>query len=117
MEIKNLHDFIQFAGEGFTKRILFKTDNTVAFLLNFKPGHTLPPHKHRDGELFLHVLTGNLIIEVDGVSQEITTDQVVRCSGNEMLGIKNRSDQDATIYILLQTVCCDDQCNFKKDIR
>lgn len=104
MELKKFNDYIVTTADGFTKRVIFKTERSLVFVLNFMPGQALPPHKHPGSELFIQVLSGNLVAEVDGECQSLTQENVMMCKGEESLSIRNESDELATAYVTLHSI-------------
>ena len=49
-------DYFHEPEEKIAKRMLFKSDNVIAFVLNIAKGEILPGHTHMDSTLFLQVM-------------------------------------------------------------
>jgi len=58
MEIVKLSEKIVYSEEKLTKKIIFKEDRVLNFVLNFKPGQGVPAHNHEQSDLIIHVLIG-----------------------------------------------------------
>jgi len=53
MNFRNIEGSIEFKDESFTKRIIFEEEQVLTFVLNFKPGQSLPVHKHENSSVVL----------------------------------------------------------------
>ncbi|WP_160677323.1 cupin domain-containing protein [Clostridium sp. C8-1-8] len=101
MKIEKISDKIAFSESSITKKIIFKEDKLLSFVLNFKPGQGVPPHNHEQSDLLVHVLSGNGDMTVDGQLNNITAGDVIHCYGKEVFSIKNTSDKDMSLFIVL----------------
>jgi quercetin dioxygenase-like cupin family protein len=113
MDKKSLKIFQEFNDEKFTKRIVFKEGESTVFLLNFMPGHKLPPHKHPGTEVYILVIIGNGTFTIDDVSTEVSQEDVIHCSGEENLSFDNTGDEPVTLYVMLNKIPND---NYAKNI-
>lgn len=104
MEKANLKTYIEFNEERFTKKVIFNTGDTTAFVLNFLPGQQLPPHKHPGAEVYLLVVSGNGTFLIDGAQKSAEEFDVIHVSNEEELSFKNNGDKPASIYVVLSKV-------------
>lgn len=101
MKIEKIGDKIVYNDESFTKRMIFKEDKILNFILNFKPGQGVPPHNHEQSDLLIHVLVGDGEMTVDGNINKITQDDVMHCKGTEVFSIKNTGNKDMSLFVIL----------------
>lgn len=101
MQLEKISDKIVYSDESFTKKILFKEDKILNFVLNFKPGQGVPPHNHEQSDLLVHVLVGDGEMTVDGVLHHITQGDVIHCIGKEVFSLKNTGTKDMSLFIIL----------------
>jgi len=104
MEKKSLQDVREFGADKLTKRVLFQKGESVAFVLNFQPGQTLPPHKHPGSAVFLLVVEGAGTMTVDGVATEIVRDDAICVGGDEQFAFENTGAEPARLYVALSKV-------------
>lgn len=101
MKIQKLSDKIVFSEDSITKKILYKEDKILNFVLNFKPGQGVPPHNHEQSDLLVHVLSGDGEMIVDGNANKIAQGDVIHCSGKEVFSIKNTGESDMSLFVVL----------------
>lgn len=104
MEKQSITSFQEFSDERFTKRVIYKKEESTAFVLNFKPGQELPAHKHPGTGLYLFVLQGGGTLTVDGTATEISKDDVIYCEGNETFSFKNTTEEETSFYVMLNKI-------------
>lgn len=104
MEKKTIIEAKQYHEEHFTKKILFKNGDSVVFVLNFMPGQQLPEHKHPGADVYLHSLTGEGMITVDGIEQELAEGDVIHLSGEESFAYRNNGQTPASLYVVISKV-------------
>ena len=100
MDIKNINDAIIFSDDSITKRVLFAEKNILTFILNFKPGQTLPPHKHEKSTLLLSVLSGCGEIKVNDEVKNISKGSVVFVNGDDELSIPTVTEK-MSIHVVI----------------
>ncbi|MFU1795719.1 cupin domain-containing protein [Paenibacillus azoreducens] len=104
MEKISLNERIEYKEEKFTKRIVFKDEQSVVFVLNFMPGQELPAHRHPGAMLYLTVLQGEGIITADGKDTGVSAGDAVRCEGDEVFSFRCTGTQPASIYVMLTSI-------------
>lgn len=100
MELKNIQDSMAFNEKNLTKRILFANPKVLAFVLNLKPGQTLPVHKHENSELIYYVLTGSGQIRVNDEVHEISFGSIGSASGQDDFSIP-LVKEDLSLYVTI----------------
>lgn len=104
MEKKSLQAVREFGEEKLTKRVLFQKGESVAFVLNFKPGQTLPPHKHPGSAVFVLVVEGAGTATVDGEQTEVVRDDSFCVDGNGQFSFENTGSEPARLYVVLSKI-------------
>ena len=101
MEIVKLSEKIVYSEENLTKKIIFKEDRVLNFVLNFKPGQGVPAHNHEQSDLIIHVLVGQGEMGVDGTIHKIMQGDVIHCKGTEVFSLTNTGDKDMSCFVIL----------------
>lgn len=100
----SIDQFQDFYEQSFTKRIVFKEQDSVVFVLNFLPGQALPPHKHPGSDVYLLVLSGSGTIKVDGNNAQVKEGDVVHCGGEEEFAFENTGSVPTSLYVCLNKI-------------
>ncbi|MBS4219818.1 cupin domain-containing protein [Bacillus sp. FJAT-49711] len=101
MTIKKAEESQTFNDARFTKNILFKEEGTTAFILNFLPGQTLPPHPHPGAHVYLFVMEGSGICTIDNEKHDISAKDVIHCEDKQILSVENNGHAPLSIYVVL----------------
>lgn len=101
MELEKISEKITYSDEKFTKKILFKENNILSFILNFKPGQGVPPHNHEKSDLIIQVLIGQGEMGVDGKNHKILQGDIIHCKGNEVFSLSNTGYVDMSCLVML----------------
>lgn len=104
MEIKPIQPNMEYSSERFTKRVLFKKGDSVAFLLNFEPGQELPTHKHPGTAVYLLVLEGGGEMIVGGEASPVAKGDAVWVDGEADFAYRNSGTVPASLYVVLAKV-------------
>ncbi|WP_040949125.1 cupin domain-containing protein [Gorillibacterium massiliense] len=104
MERKSLQDAVEYAEDKFTKRILFKKDDSVAFVLNFLPGQELPVHKHPQADVYILALVGNGTLTINGEESALHQGDVINVNGDEDFSYRNSGSAPASLYVILSHI-------------
>lgn len=100
MEVKNIKDSIVFNDSTFTKRTLFAVEDILCFVLNMKPGQSLPMHKHENSTLVLHVLSGKGEAKVNQETAVLETGAVLYAKGEDDFSIPTVTEE-MSIFVTL----------------
>lgn len=104
MEKIALKERIEYSNEKFTKRILFKDQQSLIFVLNFMPGQQLPAHRHPGAVVYLTVLQGEGVVTTDGQDTAVSIGDVVRCEGEEVFSFSCTGTEPTSLYVLLSSI-------------
>ncbi|MDW7674865.1 MAG: cupin domain-containing protein [Bacillota bacterium] len=101
MQTFNLDDKKIFSDKSLTKKVIYSDDSILVFVLNFKPGQTLPTHSHPGMVTILQILQGSGEFTVDGHTTQLSAGQGLVCQEKEMLSLLNNGDENLSIYVTL----------------
>lgn len=104
MKKNNINDFIEFTGEKLTKRVIIKEGKMTVFILNFKPGQSLPAHKHPGSNVQLLVLEGNGEFNIDGETLVVEKNDTVFVGGEAELAFRNTGTNNVSLYVVLNNI-------------
>ena len=77
----NFNDYFNEPEGKIAKRMLFKSDNAIAFVLNIAKGEILPGHTHLESTLFLQVMEGNAKVVTDGNETSLQVGELMQVDG------------------------------------
>ena len=83
------------------KRMIFKSDNVIAFVLNIAKGEILPGHTHLETTLFLQVMEGNAKVVTDGKETPLKVGELMQVDGQESLQVINTGDNVLRLYVTI----------------
>lgn len=101
MPIKNVKEAQQFNEERFSRTVLYQGEKSTAFVLNFLPGQSFPPHPHPNAHVYLHVIEGEGKCTINEEEYAVSEKDIIHCANEQKLGIENNSDQPLSIYVVL----------------
>ena len=101
MQIVKLAEKIEYDDQKLTKKIIFKEDRVLNFVLNFKPGQGVPAHNHEQSDLIIHVIVGQGEMGVDGTIHKIVQGDVIHCKGTEVFSLTNTEDNNMSCFVIL----------------
>lgn len=104
MSITSLQEVKEFSTDRFTKRVLFRHDGGVTFVLHFLPDQQLPVHKHPGTDVILLVVEGTGTIILDGVEQEVKQEDVICCGGEVEFSFHNTGNTETRLFVTLNKV-------------
>lgn len=83
------NDYFHVPQGKIAKRMLFKSDNVIAFVLNIAKGEILPGHTHMESTLLLQVLEGDAKVVTDGNETLLQVGELMEVDGQESLQVIN----------------------------
>lgn len=83
------------------KRMLFKSDDVIAFVLNIAKGEILPGHTHMESTLFLQVMEGNAKVVTDGNETLLQSGELMQVDGQESLQVINIGEDVLRLYVTI----------------
>ncbi|AZK46364.1 cupin domain-containing protein [Paenibacillus lentus] len=100
MEKRHLNEYQEYQENKFTKRIVFKEEENVIFVLNFAPGAELPTHKHPGANVYILVLEGAGEVICDGQSSSVTKGDILHITGDEEFSYRG-GEANSSLYVVL----------------
>lgn len=104
MKKNNISDFVEFKEDSLTKRVMIKDGKMTVFVLNFKPGQSLPAHKHPGSNVQLLVLEGNGEFNIDGETVVVEKNDTIFVGGDEELAFLNNGSKNVSLYVVLNNI-------------
>lgn len=101
MEKFSIKDYLVEPENKIAKRVIYKNDNVLAFVLNIAPGESLPDHTHFESTLLIQVLNGSAVIHADENKNEVTKDDLTKIEGQEVLSIDNVGNDILELYVTI----------------
>ncbi len=86
------------------KRMLFKSDNVIAFVLNIAKGETLPSHTHLQSTLLLQVMAGKAKVITDGNETVLQVGELMQVDGQESMQVINTGDDVLRLYVTISPI-------------
>lgn len=83
------------------KRMLFKSDDVIAFVLNIAKGEILPGHTHLQSTLFLQVMEGNATVVTDGNETPLQVGELMQVDGPESLQVINSGEEILRLFVTI----------------
>ena len=83
------------------KRMIFKSDNVIAFILNIAKGAILPGHTHLESTLLLQVLEGNAKVVTDGNETSLQMGELMQVDGQESLQVINSGEDVLRLFVTI----------------
>lgn len=83
------------------KRMLFKSDDVIAFVLNIAKGEILPGHTHLESTLFIQVMEGNAKVITDGNETLLQVGALMQVDGQESLQVINSGEEVLRLFVTI----------------
>ncbi len=94
-------DYFHEPEDKIAKRMLFKSDNVIAFVLNIAKGEVLPGHTHLESTLFLQVLAGSANVVTDGKETLLGAGALMQVDGQESLQVINIGEDVLRLFVTI----------------
>ncbi|WP_333594758.1 cupin domain-containing protein [Anaerospora hongkongensis] len=95
------HDYFQEPQKKIAKRMIFKSDNAIAFILNIAKGAILPGHTHLESTLFLQVMEGKAKVVTDGNETSLQVGELMQVDGQESLQVINSGEDVLRLFVTI----------------
>lgn len=95
------NDYFHQPQEKIAKRMLFKSDNVIAFVLNIAKGEILPGHTHLESTLLLQVMEGNAKVVTDGNETSLQVGELMQIDGQESMQVINMGEDILRLYVTI----------------
>jgi quercetin dioxygenase-like cupin family protein len=100
MNKKDMNADMVFRDDSLIKRVLHEDANALSFLLNLRPGQSVPRHGHEGATLSLAVLRGAGTVLVNEERAEVTAGVFLALTGADQLAIPDvREDMSILVTI------------------
>lgn len=83
------------------KRMIYKSNNVIAFVLNIAKGEILPGHTHLESTLLLQVMEGNAKVVTDGKETALQVGELMQVDGQESLQVINMGEGVLRLYVTI----------------
>ena len=101
------NDYFQEPQEKIAKRMIFKSDNVIAFVLNISKGEILPGHTHLESTLLLQVMEGSAKVVTDGKETSLQVGELMQVNGQESLQVINSGEDVLRLYVTISPMGSD----------
>ncbi len=95
------NDYFHQPQEKIAKRMLFKSENVIAFVLNIAKGEILPGHTHLESTLLLQVMEGNAKVVTDGNETSLQVGELMQIDGQESMQVINMGEDILRLYVTI----------------
>jgi len=82
-------------------RMIFKSDNVIAFILNIAKGEMLPGHTHLETTLLLQVVEGNARVITDGNETPLQVGELMQIDGQESMQVINIGEDVLRLFVTI----------------
>lgn len=83
------------------KRMIYKSDQVIAFILNIEKGEILPGHTHLDSTLFIQAMEGTANVVTDGKETPLKQGELIQVDGKESLQVVNIGQDILRLYVTI----------------
>ena len=90
-----------------SKRMLYKSDNVIAFMLNIAKGEVLPAHTHLQTTLLFQILDGKADFIIDTKIVPLGTGELMQVDGQESVQVKNTGDSTLRLFVTISPMGTD----------
>lgn len=97
----NFNDYFHEPEGKIAKRMLFKSDNVIAFVLNIAKAEILPGHTHLESTLFLQVMEGTAKVVTDGKETSLQLGELMQVDGQESLQVINTGENVLRLFVTI----------------
>lgn len=95
------NDYFHEPQKKIAKRMLYKSDNVIAFVLNIAKGEMLPGHTHLESTLLLQVMEGNAKVVTDGNENLLQKGELMQVDGQESLQVINMGGDVLRLFVTI----------------
>lgn len=83
------------------KRMLYRNDDVIAFVLNIAEGEILPGHTHMESTLFIQVMEGSAKVVTDGKETPLAVGELMQVDGQESLQVFNTGKKVLRLFVTI----------------
>lgn len=103
----NFNDYFQNPEKNIAKRMIYKSDNVIAFMLNIAKGSVLPGHTHLESTLLLQVMEGSAKVFTDGKETPLAVGELMQVDGPESMQVENAGDDILRLFVSISPIGTD----------
>lgn len=92
--------FVEPSGK-ISKRMIYKSENVIAFVLNIAKGETLSAHTHLESTLLLQVMGGGAKVSTDGTETPLNMGELMQVDGQESMQVENIGDDTLRLFVTI----------------
>ncbi|SHK07203.1 cupin domain-containing protein [Propionispora hippei] len=97
-------DYFHEPQKKIAKRMLFKSDNVIAFVLNIAKGGILPGHTHLESTLILQVMEGDAKVVTDGNETSLQVGELMQVDGQESMQVINSGEDVLRLFVTISPI-------------
>ncbi|WP_408956551.1 cupin domain-containing protein [Natroniella sp. ANB-PHB2] len=101
MEKFKISDYIVEPKGKVAKRMIYKDENVISFILNISKGESLPNHTHFDSTVLLQVIQGSANLKVDDKTSPIQENDLIQLDGPESMSVENNDNEILILYVTI----------------
>ena len=84
-----------------SKRMVYKDDKVIAFVLNIASSESLPRHTHFQSTVLIKVIQGEGQLLVNSEKVPIQSNELIQLDGPESMSIDNTGDDHLVLYVTI----------------
>lgn len=111
-----LSEYILKPKEKIAKRMVYKDDQVIAFILNIASGATLPNHTHFDCTVLVQVIQGTALVNANEKTISAEKDDLIQLDGPENMSIQNSGEDDLVLYVTISPLPPSEQYAIDADL-
>ena len=104
----NFNDYFHDPQGKIAKRMIYKSDNVIAFVLNIAKGEILPGHTHLESTLFLQVMAGSAKVITDGNETALNVGELMQVDGQESMQVTNTGEDTLRLFVTISPMGTED---------
>jgi|LSQX01.1.fsa_nt_gb quercetin dioxygenase-like cupin family protein len=101
MQKFNFKDFFQTPENKIAKRVIFKDEKVIAFILNIAKGEMLPGHTHGEVSLLLQILDGSATVITDSLETALEPGELMKVEGSEKMQVINQGEGTLRLFVTI----------------
>ena len=90
-----------------SKRMIYKSENVIAFVLNIAKGEVLPAHTHLQSTLLFQIMDGEADVYVNGNATPLRTGELMQVDGQESVQVKNTGEGTLRLFVTISPIGTD----------
>ncbi len=96
-----LKDYILKPQKNIAKRMIYKDNQVIAFILNIASGSSLPNHTHFDCTVLIEVIQGKAKVNANEKTISAEKGDLIQLDGPENMSINNSGEDSLILYVTI----------------